>query len=88
MKSKINKYFFQEFLRYFSIVLFACKKQFSQKIYGDITAIMIIAIYITSSISIFQETFQLLYLVLGLVIATIIALVLRFYFNFTNSQLN
>ena len=70
------------------IVLFACKKQFSQKIYGDITALMIIAIYITSSISIFQEAFQLLYLGLGLIIAIIITLVLRTYFNFTNSQLN
>ncbi|MFL2627814.1 MAG: sodium:calcium antiporter [Dehalococcoidia bacterium] len=70
------------------IVLFSCKQQFSNKIYGDITAIMIMTIYITSSISIYQEGFQLLYFVFAVIITLIIAIPMRFYFNFTNTQLN
>jgi cation:H+ antiporter len=70
------------------IVVIACKQQFSNKIYGDVTASLIVTIYITSSISIYQENFQLLYFVISLFISLIIALNVRLYFNFTNSNFN
>jgi len=70
------------------IVVIACKQQFSNKIYGDVTASLIVTIYITSSISIYQENFQLLYFVISLFISLIIALTVRLYFNFTNSNVN